>query len=101
MCDALGVSLDNALEAASNSKDKMIYMNFYESEEEILIMIENSFSNNLDIDKLGTVNYSTKKIKSGIGLFSILNRNRVVTNARVKENHFITTISVYKEGYEK
>lgn len=101
LCDALGVSLDNALEAASNSKDKMIYMNFYESEEEILIMIENSFSNNLDIDKLGTVNYSTKKIKSGIGLFSILNRNRVVTNVRVKENNFITTISVYKEGYEK
>ena len=68
LCEAIGILLDNAMEAAYLSEDKVVYLNFKESKENIYIEIMNTFRGDLDVDKLGTKDYTTKKLGSGLGL---------------------------------
>lgn len=107
----LGILLDNAIEASSNSKEKSIML---ECKHDIkknatIINISNSFNENLsinvkDIFKKG---FSTKQIKSGIGLWEtkqIINKSsnsQIYTN--IKDNIFTQSLIIedeYEELYE-
>lgn len=70
----LGILLDNAIEASSETKEKFINIKFMkeESKNRVVIMIENSYMNkNLDLDKIFEKDYSTKKSNTGLGLWKI------------------------------
>lgn len=97
LCEALGITLDNALEAASKSKDKIVYLKFNESKENIIIKIMNTFSGSIDLDKLGTINYTSKKLGHGLGLFSLLSKDNLKINACIKNKFFINTILIPKK----
>lgn len=102
MVEKLVVSLDNAIEASLNSKNKVVVINLYCDEENIYIEIKNSFAQNLDLDNLGTLNYSTKGKKRGLGLFSILRDNEATVKVKVVNNYFISLIIVRKQkGFSK
>lgn len=75
--ESIGIALDNAIEASSETDNPIITMDLKENKENIYIKIGNNFCNHIDIDKLGTKYYSTKNRGSGLGLFSIM-RNRLV-----------------------
>ena len=97
MVEKLIASLDNAIEASLNSKNKVVVINLYDDENNIYVEIKNSFAHNLDIDNLGKLNYSTKGKQRGLGLFSILRDNEASLKVRVVNNYFISIITARKQ----
>ncbi len=95
-CEALGVTLDNALESAKESKDKLVYIEFRENKEVIQMKIMNTFHGNIDLDKLGTVNYTSKKKGHGLGLYSLFGRKNLTITTSIKNNLFVNKIEVKK-----
>ena len=85
LCNIVGILLDNAIEASEQTKNKIIEINITETKNEILIKISNNFVNKVDINKIGKKNYSTKELKSGIGL----NYIKKVNNSKIKVKFFI------------
>ena len=76
VCDILSICLDNAIEASIESSDKIIYINLYKVRENTYrIEIINTFVNEIDIDKIGNKEYSTKNRNSGLGLYYIEHLN--------------------------
>lgn len=68
----LGILLDNAIEAAQETSEKIIEVEFRTDHKKQLFIIENSCnSNNISISKLFEKGYSTKKDNSGIGLWKV------------------------------
>lgn len=97
LVEKLVVSLDNAIEASLSSRNKVVVINLYDDEEYIYIEIKNSFAHTLDVDNLGSLNYSTKGKKRGLGLFSILRDNEASLKVNVVNNYFISLISARKQ----
>lgn len=93
LVEKLVVSLDNAIESSLNSKSKVVVINLYNDKDNIYLEIKNSFAHNIDVDNLGTLNYSTKGKQRGLGLFSILRNNEATLNFKVINNYFISQIS--------
>ena len=95
LCTTLGVCLDNAIYAAINSEDKNLYIGIiYDECNRLNIRIINNFSNSIDINNIGKKNYSTKEIKSGLGLYWVNNYKKIKVNQTVIDNKFITQISI-------
>lgn len=82
----LGILLDNAIEAAENTKDKNLVLNMRVNEDETLdiITVSNSISDtNIDICKMFEKNYSTKENPSGFGLYEITKFLNKYTQANI------------------
>lgn len=94
-CEALGVSLDNALESAKNTKEKIVYLEFKETSTEIRLIVINTFSGGVDLDYLGEINYTSKKKGHGLGLYSLFRKNLNIKTT-IKNNLFINDISIKK-----
>jgi len=93
--EALGILFDNAIEGAAESKEKMINVVFYYDNKVLHINILNTFNNQIDLDKIGNKNYSTKNRGSGIGLNYIKNKkNKFKVNQYIRGNIFITEIII-------
>ena len=95
-CEALGVTLDNALESAKESKDKLVYIEFRENKEVIQMKIMNTFTGGIDLDKLGTINYTSKSKGHGLGLYSLFGRKNLTITTSIKNNLFVNSIEVKK-----
>ena len=95
-CEALGVTLDNALESAKESKDKLVYIEFRENKDYVQMKIMNTFHGNIDLDKLGTVNYTSKSEGHGLGLYSLFGRKNLTITTSIKNNLFVNKIEVKK-----
>lgn len=97
LCEALGILLDNALEATSKSKEKIVMIDMDETEFVYSVKIINTFSTDLDIEKLGTINYSTKDTGNGIGLFSLFGRKKLKIKTSIINNLFQNEILIEKK----
>ena len=96
-CEVIAICLDNAIEASIDSEDKLICMGLYDDEDIYSIDITNTFSNFVDIDKLGEKNYSTKNRNTGLGLNYIKDLNKNIEIKRiVSDKNFKTIITVKK-----
>lgn len=95
LCDILGIILDNAVEATRKSKDKSIFINMEESNQEVKIQIINTFKDELDLDKIGKSKYSTKGLKRGIGLNYInkISNKSIKVKKEIINNLFVVNIS--------
>lgn len=68
----LGILLDNAIEAAEDTSEKFIRIEFKSTSKKQLFIIENSCkSNNISTIKIFEKGYSTKEKNSGIGLWKV------------------------------
>ena len=90
------VSLDNALEASSKSVEKLLIVDLYEQDHDIIIEIKNTFLDNINLDDLGTLNYSTKRTKGGLGLFSALRNKEVGLTVKIVNNLFVSKLIAKK-----
>ena len=69
----LGIFLDNAIEAQREEDDKVIEVLFFKDANCKRIIIENTCTKNVDIDKIYTKEFSTKKGNTGLGLWEVKN----------------------------
>lgn len=72
LCKILGILLDNAKEASEKSEEKIILIDIYKENNEIIFFIENSTNEEVNFNKIYNKNYSTKGKNRGFGLY-ILN----------------------------
>ena len=96
----LGIQLDNAIEAAKETTEKIIEIQFKSDSKKQLFIIENSCAdNNISTTKIFEKGYSTKKNNSGIGLWKVHNILSKNTNidlfTTVKNNKFKQELSVF------
>ncbi len=101
LCEALGTILDNALEAASKSDEKIIYLKFNETEDCIIVDIINTFVGYLNVDKFGSFSYTTKNKGHGLGIYSLLDKKKLNVQMSIKNNLFISTITIEKIKKDK
>lgn len=94
ICDILGIIIDNAIEACKNAKSKIILLNVEDQDNKIVMKVINKYNNSINLEKIGTKNYSTKKIKSGLGLnyISKLKNKNISTKMEIINDLFITHI---------
>jgi len=94
LCSVLGILIDNAIYASKNTKSKVIEINFKEIGKDLNIKISNNYNNDIDVNKIGNKNYSTKEYKSGLGLNFIkkINNSNIKVNFKIVNNLFITDI---------
>lgn len=82
-CKALGVYLDNAIEAVKDLKKKLIIIEIYIMDGYLCFDITNNFEGVLDIDKIFKPKYTTKAGGHGYGLEVV---NKVVRDNENIEN---------------
>lgn len=94
----IGVYLDNAIEAASASKDKKLGIEIYVVKDIVQIIISNTYDNAIEKDKVGNERYSTKGKNRGHGLLlvkRILNENnRITSETKITASLYIQTIKI-------
>ena len=97
----LGILLDNAIEAAKETEDKLLEIEFRTDKKKQIFIIENSFINNDNISttKIFEKGYSTKENNSGLGLWKVHNILSQNTNidlyTTIKANKFSQELDVY------
>ncbi len=97
LCDVLGIFLDNAIES-SFGKEKVVLLEAYDKKNSIIIKITNKFNNYINLSKIGEKNYSTKKVKSGIGLNYVNNlKNKCITTDIKIINNLFNAYIIYKK----
>ena len=92
--EALGVLIDNAKEAVDNSENKIIHIDISCKENYLVIKVINTFSDFIDVDKIGERYYTTKSFGKGIGLNSILKNNKITVENKIINNKYQSSISV-------
>ena len=95
--EALGVAIDNAIEASKESEEKLVFIEISENEKQIKTTIINTFKGSIDIDELGKKNYTSKKEGHGLGLFSILKMKSVKVKTSIRGNKFTCVLLVNKK----
>ena len=98
----LGILIDNAIEAAEKSKDKIIKLSFIKENvyNRSVITIENTYSDkNININKIFKKGISTKDNHSGIGLWEIKNyikkNNNLGLNTTITNDYFKQELFIY------
>ena len=90
----LGILLDNAIEAAENSKEKLINVSFRQDSKNHrnIISIENSYSNkDVNTEAIFNKGFTEKENHSGIGLWEvrkIISKNNNVNLFTTKTDDF-------------
>ncbi|TWW12468.1 ATPase [Dellaglioa algida] len=81
----LGILLDNAMEAAVESTDKIIDLMIYQDDSQIEFLIKNTYKNSdISMDKLQNRGLTTKEGHSGLGLNTIHEYNQKYPNIFVQ-----------------
>lgn len=93
-----GVLLDNAIEAAIESKDKEIVMDFKVDGNYIIFNISNTYDKKDDLNNVGTKRFTTKGLGHGFGLSLvkdiIKNNNYLDLSTSFNEKEFIQTFLI-------
>ena len=89
----IGVYFDNAIEAAEQTRKKVISIEIYNLDSKLNIVISNSFNGKLDITKMNQKGVSTKGEGRGNGLYfvsKLLNKNSwLVTESKIIKDFYI------------
>ena len=95
----LGIILDNAIEASLESQDKMVSLQLYKENEDIIILLANTFKH-IQIDQMEEKGFSSKGTGRGIGLYLFQNiikhSDTFFKETSVFDNFFIQKIIIKK-----
>lgn len=87
----IGVYLDNAIEAAINSKDKQIIIEFISENNNIIFKLSNTYDGFIDFQNIDNEKFSTKGNGRGYGLSlvkDIINKNNSLNQKREIDGKF-------------
>jgi len=93
--EGIGIIVDNSIEAIKECKEKIVYINIEVKNKELLFNIINTFSSNLDLEKLSEMYYTTKRTGRGIGIYSVKMNRRVKYKNAILNNKFQVTLSTH------
>lgn len=96
LCTAIGILFDNAIEAVEKLDEKIISIEFNEDDNNIYIIIKNSFSNLIDIDEIGNKKYTTKDSGHGIGINYVKKLKTLKYKAEIINNMFCSKLIIEK-----
>ncbi|HIT37383.1 MAG TPA: GHKL domain-containing protein [Candidatus Onthousia faecipullorum] len=98
ICIILGIYLDNALEAAEESKEKTISLEIYEANKKINFTISNTYKNIIPLKTMRKKGFSTKGKSHGKGLYyadKMVNKVKWIEISQIfLNNYFIQKICV-------
>lgn len=98
VCKILGIIIDNAFEAASESTEKYVLIDIYLEDGNIIIYIENSFKNNIDLDSIFEKGNSSKGRNRGYGLFIanklVKEKDDIVLEQSINNNIFVSILTI-------
>lgn len=98
----IGVFLDNAKEASLESKEKRVAVEMYETDNDLHIIIANTYKGKIDIEKINEYGYSSKGKNRGTGLHlvnKIGERNRLFERTTSKmDEYFVQELIVHLEN---
>jgi len=95
----LGVYLDNAIEAAENSREKFIIFEVFIEDKNIVFTISNTFSNEINMEKIDENGYSTKGKGKGYGLSLV--KDLISKNDCLEQTRTISGIYYIQKLYIK
>jgi two-component system sensor histidine kinase AgrC len=100
ICEVVGAYLDNAIEAASQAKDKRVVFEMFRDDGSLNIVVKNTFDNSPDLSKIFDRGYTTKKEQGkGLGLCfakNILNKyDNVLYNTYINGDLFVQEIIMH------
>ncbi|WP_163247962.1 sensor histidine kinase [Clostridium argentinense] len=103
ICRVLGILLDNAIEAASFTKSKNLNIAIIKTDNFIIFIISNSFSEKIQsVSKLYDEGFSTKGKNRGIGLNivkdTVEDYSNILLNTEIKDNLFKQELVVCNEN---
>lgn len=87
----LGIFLDNAIEASKDSNKKIMSVEIYPKVNDIMLVISNSYSNNIDFKNINNKGYTTKGKGRGKGLYfasKIIKKSSVLSSERSLINEY-------------
>ena len=88
----IGVYLDNAIEASSISKEKSLGIEIYLHNENVIMIISNTYEGEIDTESVGKVRYSTKGNGRGYGLMLV---NKILSSSTRFNAERIITEKLY------
>ncbi len=98
----IGVFLDNAKEASLESKEKKVALEMYEINDEIHIIIANTYKGKIDIEKINEYGYSSKGKNRGTGLHlvnKIVERNKLFERTTSKmDEYFVQELVIHLDS---
>ena len=97
----IGVILDNAIEASTETSKKQLGIEAYVNlESEFKLIISNTFNNKIEENKIGKERFSTKGKNRGHGLLlvkQLIEKNNIFElKTEIKEDLYIQTITIKK-----
>ena len=100
ICKLLGIYLDNAMQAVVKVKEKKIYININETNNNIIFKVANSFNDDIDLDRISEKGYTTKGNGHGYGLAIakeiIKDENKINCVTKIIKDKFIQEIEIQK-----
>lgn len=93
----LGIVMDNALEAALKTNDKIVFIDVFEQNGQVIIILENSYNNDINMEALRKKNFSTKGKNRGLGLYianMLLKKSKHITMNQYVNGMFTTKIII-------
>lgn len=94
----LGVFLDNAIEAAIESKEKQIVLEIFCTKKEFNFILSNTFSGKIDIKKISDIKYTTKGKNRGYGLALVKkivsNNSKLTVEKEIINNYYVTKLKI-------
>lgn len=96
---ALGVYLDNAMHASSESDNKYLIVELKCTEEQIIFQISNTYKGSISIDKMSQERFSTKGKNHGYGLSivkDILAKNKYLKQEREMNGMYYVQRLIFK-----
>lgn len=95
----MGVYVDNAIEAASESEEKIIEIQFYLDNENIILCIGNTYVGDIDLTKIGNDGYSTKGNNRGYGLSlvkELLSKHSDILSSDriIMDNYYVQNLTI-------
>ena len=94
----LGIYLDNSISAVKNLKDKNINIEIYSDGVYFNILISNNLGGVLELDKVGTMGYTTNGSGHGYGLSLakeiLKNNNKISVSTQITGNSITKIISL-------
>lgn len=96
----LGVYLDNAIEAANESKDKQIIIEFKENNDSIEFILSNTYVGKINYDSIDKEKFSTKGKGRGYGLSlakDIIDNNKLLNQKReINGKFYVQKLTIKK-----